>query len=195
VPTVTGLRGEPRGRIRVELDGVPWRTLPAEAVVRAGLVVGCVVDRPRARTLRRELRRAEALTRATRALRSRDLPGRALDARLERAGFAEHERDAALGTLTRAGLVDDSRYARARAAALAERGRGDAAIAWELERQGVASELVDAALAELAPEAERARALADGLGRTPSTARLLARRGFGADAVESALGGTFAPEG
>ena len=195
MPTVTALRGEPRGRVRVELDGGPWRTLPAEAVVRAGLAVGCVLDRPRARTLRRELRRAEALARAARALRSRDLPGRALDARLERAGFAEHERDAALGTLTRAGLVDDARYARARAETLAERGRGDAAIAWELERHGIASELVDAALAELAPEADRAHALAERLGRGPSTARLLARRGFGADAVEAALGGTFAPEG
>jgi SOS response regulatory protein OraA/RecX len=195
MPTVTALRGEARGRVRVELDGEPWRTLPAEAVVRAGLSVGCVLDRPRARTLRRELRRAEALARATRALRSRDQPGHVLDARLERAGFAEHERGAALETLTRAGLVDDARYAHARAAALAERGRGDAAIAWELERQGVASDLVDAALAGVAPEAERAAALAERLGRSPSTARLLARRGFGAEAVESALGGTFAAEG
>src|ERR687892_2390089 len=116
--TVTALRGRPKGRVRVELDGEPWRTLPAEAVVRAGLAVGCVLDRPTVRTLRRELRRAEALTRAGRALRSRDLPERALDARLERAGFAEHEREATLGTLTRAGLVDDARYAHARAAAL-----------------------------------------------------------------------------
>ena len=194
MPTVTALRGEPRGRVRVDLDGEPWRTLPAEAVVRAGLAVGGVLDRPTARTLRRELRRAEALTRATRALRSGDLPGRALDARLERAGFAEHERDAAVGTLTRAGLVDDSRYAHSRAAALAERGRGDAAILWELERRGVASDVAAAALAALAPEAERARALAERLGRSPATARLLARRGFGAEAVESALGGSFAAE-
>jgi SOS response regulatory protein OraA/RecX len=178
--TVTALRGEPRGRIRVDLDGEPWRTLPAEAVVRAGLAVGCALDRPRARTLRRELRRAEALARATRALRSRDLSGPTLDARLERAGFAGHERDAALGTLTRAGL--------------AERGRGDAAIAWDLERQGVLSDVAAAALASLAPETERAQALAERLGRSPATARLLARRGFGAEAVESALGGSFAAE-
>src|SRR5918999_4642147 len=194
MPTVTALRGEPRGRVRVDLDGEVWRTLPAEAVVRAGLAVGGVLDRPTARTLRRELRRAEALTRATRALRSRDLPGRALDARLERAGFAEHERDAALGTLTRAGLVDDARYAHARAETLAERGRGDAAILWELERRGGASDVAAAAVAALAPEAERARALAERLGRSPATARLLARRGFGAEAVASALGGSFAAE-
>jgi SOS response regulatory protein OraA/RecX len=194
VPTVTALRGEAKGRVRVDLDGELWRRLPAEVVVRAGLAVGCVLDRPTARTLRRELRRAEALARATRALRSRDLPGRALDARLERAGFAGHERDAALGTLTRAGLVDDARYAYSRASALAERGRGDAAIAWELERHGVASDVAAAAIAALPPEAERARALADRLGRSPATARLLARRGFDAEAVESALGGTFAAE-
>jgi SOS response regulatory protein OraA/RecX len=92
-------------------------------------------------------------------------------------------------------VVDDSRYAHARAAALAERGRGDAAIAWDLERRGVAAGVVKAALARLAPEPERARALADGLGRDPTTARLLARRGFGEEAVEAALGGTFAAEG
>jgi SOS response regulatory protein OraA/RecX len=169
--------------------------LPAEPVLRAGLCVGCALDRPRARTLRRELRQAEALVRAGKALRSRDLPARALDARLERAGVAAPERAATLGALTRAGVVDDSRYAHARAAALAERGRGDAAIAWDLERRGVAAGVVEAALARLAPEPERARALADGLGRDPTTARLLARRGFGEEAVEAALGGTFAAEG
>ena len=37
MPTVTGLHPERRDRVRVELDGAPWRTLPAAAVVSAGL--------------------------------------------------------------------------------------------------------------------------------------------------------------
>jgi SOS response regulatory protein OraA/RecX len=186
MPRVTALQEEPGGRVRVELDGRAWRTLPADVVVRAGLARGCELDRPRARVVRRELRRSEALARAARALRRRDLPERALDARLERAGYRGEEREAALGTLVRAGLVDDARYAHTRAASLAERGRGDAAIAWELERQGVASELVESALAGLVPERERAVALVARHGATPATARLLARRGFGEDAVEAA---------
>ena len=177
--------------MRVELDGRPWRTLPVDVVARAGLARGCELDRPRARLLRRELRRGEALTRAARALRRRDLPERALDARLERAGFRDDEREAALETLTRAGLVDDARFAHTRAATLAERGRGDAAIAWELERIGVSAELVEAALEALAPEGERALALAARHGPNASTARLLARRGFGEEAVEGACRDAF----
>ena len=37
---VTALRELPRGRVEVELDGAPWRVLPVDAVVRAGLGVG-----------------------------------------------------------------------------------------------------------------------------------------------------------
>ena len=191
MPTVTALAEDPGGRVRVELDGRPWRTLPLDVVARVGLARGCELDRPRARVLRRELRRSEALARAARALRRRDLPERALDTRLARAGFHVHEREATLATLTRAGLVDDARFANARAATLAERGRGDAAIAWELERQGVADALVEAAIAALAPERDRAIALASRHGATASTARMLARRGFGEDSVEAALADGF----
>jgi SOS response regulatory protein OraA/RecX len=186
---VTGLHEEQGGRVRVELGGRPWRTLPVDVVVRSGLACGCELDRPRARLVRWELRRSEALTQAARVLRRRDLPESALDARLERAGVLGEAREAALGTLVRAGLVDDARFAQTRAAALAARGRGDAAIAWELERQGVAPHLVESALATLEPERERAVALAARHGASPATARLLARRGFGEDAVEAACSG------
>ena len=37
---VTALHPERRDRVRVDLDGEPWRTLPAAAVVSAGLRVG-----------------------------------------------------------------------------------------------------------------------------------------------------------
>src|SRR5436189_1674 len=47
--TVTALRARPNGRVAVDLDGGPWRTLPAEPVVRAGLAVGLELDRERAR--------------------------------------------------------------------------------------------------------------------------------------------------
>jgi SOS response regulatory protein OraA/RecX len=191
VPRVTALHEEPGGRVRVELDGRPWRTLSADVVARAGLARGCEVDRPRALLVRRELRRSEALTRAARALRQRDLPQSALDIRLVRAGFRDDERAEALGTLTRAGLVDDARFAHSRAASLAERGRGNAAIRWDLERQGLTPELVDSALETLAPERDRARALAARRGATAATARLLVRRGFSEDAVEAACADTF----
>jgi regulatory protein len=187
MPHVTALRETRRGVV-VDLDGAEWRTLPAEVVVRAGLATGLELDRTRARTLRRELRRHEALGRAARTLRARDRSARDVDSRLERAGFAPGERAEALGALERAGLVDDARFAAARAASLAERGWGDEAIAWQLERAGVAPELVAAAVAGLEPERDRAVRLAERRGGGAAAARFLMRRGFGEDAVEGAVG-------
>ena len=92
-----------------------------------------------------------------------------------------------LETLERAGLVDDDRLAAARAEALAERGYGDAAIRFDLERQGLAAESVAAALARLEPERQRARRLVERRGGGARTARWLAQRGFDAGAVEDAL--------
>jgi SOS response regulatory protein OraA/RecX len=188
VPTVTGLREDRRGRVAVELDGSPWRVLPADVVVRAGLLEGRSLDRPALRLLRRELRRAEALQVATRALRSRDLSRRRLAERLERAAVPPAAVAESLGTLTRAGLVDDARVARMRALALADRGYGDEAIRHRLGEEGLEPEPVEEAVAGLGPELERARRLIERRGSGPRTARYLAGRGFGEEAVEAALG-------
>jgi SOS response regulatory protein OraA/RecX len=169
VSIVTALRERPRNRVDVELDGAPWRTLPADAVVRSGLLVGRALDRDAARTLARELRRADALGVAVRALRHRDLSRRALGARI-----ASPAREEALEALERSGILDDGRAAAGRAAALAERGWGDEAIRFRLEQEGFAGEPLEAALAALEPEYDRARSFA-AKGRSE---RWLAARGF-----------------
>ena len=192
MPTVTGLRAVARRRVAVELDGAPWRTFPVEPVVRSGIRCGGELDRPTARRLARELRRFEALAVAGKALRHRDLSEQGLAARLGRAKVSPGAGREALETLTRAGLVDDRRFALSRAAALAERGHGDEAIRADLERQGVSGGLVTEALAGLEPEADRARELVHRRGAGARTARFLAARGFGGDAVEAALGAGFA---
>ena len=180
---MTALREGRRGRVEVELDGAPWRSLPVEAVVRAGLAVGRPLDRETARTLARELRRSRALARATRALAARDRSRRALDERLARAGTPEAARAEALAALEGAGLLDDARIAHARARALADRGYGDAAIRAELEREGVGAEQAAAALAALAPERERAEQLLAGGGRSARELRRLAARGFDPETI------------
>jgi SOS response regulatory protein OraA/RecX len=76
-----------------------------------------------------------------------------------------------------------------RAAALAERGLGDAAIRFRLERDGIEREFVEPALAELEPEYDRAVRLAARRGPAPKTARWLAARGFAPDSIEAAIGG------
>ena len=194
MPFVTALRERPRGRVEVELDGAPWRVVPADAVVRAGLVVGRSLDRETARTLGRELRRARALDVAARALRYRDHSRRSLEERLAQRDVRPDASDAALAALERAGLVDDARVASTRAGTLAERGYGDAAIRFDLERQGLAGELVEGAVAALVPERDRARRLVERRGADPKTARWLAGRGFDAASVEDAIG-PFAEDG
>ena len=187
MPVVTALRSAGPGKVAVELDGGCWRTLPLEAVVRAGLVAGGELDRGRARTLARERRRLAALEIAAAALRRHDRSEHDVRRRLEQRGVGAAERERALGTLRRAGVVDDGRFAVSRAESLASRGYGDAAIRHDLERNGVGSEETAAALAVLTSERERALLHAERLGGGLRAARALARRGFGEDALEQVV--------
>lgn len=187
---MTALREDRRGRVAVELDGAAWRTVPIDVVVRAGLAEGRALDRPALRLLRRELRRAEALAVAGRALRTRDMSTRRLAERLERAVDPAAAKES-LAALAGAGLVDDGRFAHNRAEGMAGRGYGDAAIRHDLERQGVVAELAEAALAELEPEVDRARRLLERRGQGVKTARYLATKGFGEEALELASGPGF----
>ena len=193
-PRVTALRPERLGRISVELDGERWRTVPADVAATVGLVVGRELDRSALRDLRRALRRSEALASATKALRYRDVSAKRLEQRLEAAAVAPAARADALDVLARAGLVDDARFAERRADALAERGFGNEAILHDLEHQGVPAELRGQAVATLADEGVRARGIIARRGPGPKTARYLAAKGFGEDAIEAALDGSVAAD-
>jgi len=187
-PKVTALRARRGGHVLVQIDGHDWRELPEDVIVRASLTPGTELDRPRLREVARERRRAQALAAAGRTLSARDLPARALDVRLERRGIRAADRARALSTLQGVGLVDDGRFARNRALALAGRCLGDAAIRFDLEEYGVEPELVEEAVGGLEPETARAERIVASRGRSPATARFLARKGFGEAAVESAAG-------
>ena len=130
--------------------------MPDDVVVRCGLRADLELDRPLLRRLRRELRQAEALAVAGRSLRRRDLSRRRLVERLEGAGVAPAVERSALQALTDARILDDAKLAETRAAALAERGWGDAAIAARLDAEGIAEDEARAALAGLPAEALRA---------------------------------------
>src|SRR5436305_10287519 len=78
MPTVTALRPARPGRVLVELDGEPWRTVSLEVAARSGLELGLELDRTHLRTLRRELRRGEALDAGAKALARRERSEREL---------------------------------------------------------------------------------------------------------------------
>jgi regulatory protein len=128
-----------------------------------------------------------ALDVATKALARRDYSERGLRERLERAGVDSAEAERTVVRLREEGFVDEARFAANRAHALAERGKGDAAIRFDLEAQGLPAELIEAALADLDPERTRAERIVARRGASLATARLLAGRGFDPDVVEAVV--------
>lgn len=192
---VTAIVPEPTGkRVLVELDGTPWRRVPSDVAVRARLAVDAELDRAALRRIRRELRRSEALAAATRALRHRDRSRAELRRRLVDAGISPWACDQALETLGDAGFLDDPRFARERARVLAARGSGDALIRADLVGAGLGEAEVTDAVASLEPERDRAATVVEARGASGTTARWLARRGFGEDAIESSLRGLVADD-
>ncbi|MBD0348259.1 MAG: RecX family transcriptional regulator [Thermoleophilia bacterium] len=178
----------------MEVDGRPWRTLPVAAIAAAGLYTGCELDRERLRRLARARRRAEALDAAAGALRRRALSEQEIDQRLARRGVPTGARRETRDVLQRAGHVDDGRLAHEYAGTLAHRGYGDGAIRWRLEQRGVGADLAAEAIAALEPESARACRLVAARGRTSSTARYLAARGFDHEAIEAAFEDGVAPD-
>ena len=172
--------------MEVTLDGVPWRTLPAEVVLRAALNVGVELDRERARRLRRELRRHDAMVKAAGVIRRRDVSRAELEDRLERAHVDPATRAAVVARLDDAGAVDDARFARHRAQSLSERSAGDLLIRHDLSGRGISSESIEAAIELLEPEPERAARVVLRRGAGLKTARYLAGKGFSEDAIASA---------
>jgi regulatory protein len=131
----------------------------------------------------------EALESALRALRHRDRTAHELDRRLAERGFDPSERERALETLKRTGVLDDDRYARNRAESLAARGAGDQLIRHELEAAGVDPELAEGALCSVAPELDRARRIVASRGRSPKTARYLHGRGYAHETIAAVIAG------
>ena len=129
----------------------------------------------------------DALECALRALRHRERSLDQVDRHLQARGFSEAERGQAIATLVRTGLVDDIRYAEARAGSLAGRGAGNELIRYELAEAGVSSELVEDALERLEPEVTRARRIVVSRGGGGKAARYLSAKGFPDAVVRTAV--------
>src|SRR4051794_29442301 len=138
--------------------------------------------------------RADALDRAVRALARHDHSAAGLRRKLDRAGVSEQAQADAVESLVRGGYLDDNRFARDRAAALAARGYGDEWIRADLQAQGVTPDLVGRALAALDPERDRALVHAAKLGGDLRAVRSLARRGFSEDTLESVVAEAIADD-
>jgi regulatory protein len=129
----------------------------------------------------------DPLERAFAALRHRDRSAAELRDWLARRQVPQAACDEALETLSRTGLVDDTRFAESRARSLAERGAGDALIRHELVKARVDGDAIEDALAGIEPEAARAATIIRRRGIGPKTARFLRSKGFSEDTVAGAV--------
>jgi regulatory protein len=188
MPEITGLHEVSASAVLVELDGAPWRKIPMTAAARAGLSLGKRLEREDLRLLGRELRRAEALNKATRMLARRPLSRALLEERLEKKGVAPVALGEAVEALEQAQYLNDRSYALERAGSLAERGYGDRAVRYILEQERVGSELIEEALDTLEPELERARTIARSIADRKRLLGRLVRRGFDSDTIEQVSG-------
>lgn len=172
------------GRLAVELDGRPWRRVSVRVAAEAGLSPGTRLDRERARTLARLLRRERAEQLALRTLARQDVSRETLASRLARAGVGADVREDVVERATKAGLVDDARYAASRAHTLGRRS-GDLLILDDLRRHGVDEQVAREAVDALDSESERVARIVAARGASARTLRHLTSRGFSDESLEA----------
>ena len=139
----------------------------------------------------------EARAIATALLARRDFASKELSEKLDAKGFTPAATEVVIADLTRAGLLNDERFAQNYVASHARRGQGPVRIAAELRRSGLEANLIDAALAAGPDWSALARKVCQAkFGLQPPDswtararrARFLQYRGFSSDHIRAATG-------
>lgn len=186
---------------RVVLDRGLTLRVRSDDVLALGLEPGVDLDGTALDALRASAERVLAMETALRLLGVRLRSRREVDDRLRRRGISEATRRAVLDRLSDEGLLDDLRFARSWVQGrLAVRPSGGLRLRVELQRKGVAPEVIAQALAEsVTPADERRLALEVARARfrryrgdPPEVAYrrlagVLQRRGFSTAAIARAL--------
>jgi regulatory protein len=156
---------QPRGYCRVYVDGQPALTAPRRVVASVGLHPGRTLDTEALDEAIVAAKEQEALDWALRRLTGRDRTEEELRRGLAQRKFPQPIIATALDRLREKGLIDDRRYARDYVRTQGERrGVGPAALRAKLVQLGVASSVVDEALAVEMPD-ERQRDIAETVAR------------------------------
>jgi regulatory protein len=197
---VSAISASPRGQqgtlAEVALASGERLLLSTRRLANLGLARNDVVDAAMLSVLRRasELDRLERRLLRLVAVRARSRAE--LDGRLQRWQVSAQDRDELLDRMTTAGLLDDKAFAHQLSDSLMRRGQGSVRAARDMQRLGVDDERAAAALADHAGADHEIAGdvLERRYGRPPydaattrRAAGLLARRGFGEDAIRSLL--------
>jgi regulatory protein len=140
---------------------------------------------------------------AVRLLARREHSAEELQRKLLEKGYAEDDVAGVIERLTSKRLLSNDRFAASRVRHRAQGGQGPIRIRAELRQQGVADEVIDREIAgagldwdRLAGEVRRRRfggAPPRSLAERAKQARFLQYRGFSADQIRAALGGSDEP--
>ncbi len=198
MPTVTDVR-ENRGRVEIALDGVTAVRVRRAHYLKCPVEIGAELD------LEAYLDRVAAAQFSDAyedALSSLDVCARSasqIAGSLRRKGFVEPCVQAVVERLRLSGLIDDARYAQRLAEVQAAKPVGVYAFKRKLRAKGISEDDAEEALSAFDDEQQRAAALEaarklwrkyEALPPREARAKLsqaLARRGFGWDAIESAV--------
>ena len=206
MPIVTDIR-ENRGRVEVEADGVTFAKVRKAHFVKYPLETGEEID-PEAYVSR--LAAAQFADGYEAALTSLDFSARTareIANSLRRKGYVEPCVEAVVARLTENGLIDDARYAQRMAELQSAKPVGRYAFKRKLLAKGISDEDAEEALSafddgqQQAAALEAARKLCRKYAALPARearaklSQALARRGFGWDAIESAVETVFEESG
>lgn len=169
-------------------------SVDGETLLKSGVAAGTELDAAALEALRAQSETRRARERALTLLSVRDHAAGELYEKLRRS-FEEPDAAAAVAEMRRLGLLDDEKFARARARSLAQKNRSARAIRADLLAKGVDAQTAAQAAAGYAPDGVAAcRALIEKsyrrkleAGRRDLVAAALARRGFSWGDIRAAL--------
>lgn len=202
MPIVTEIRHR-QALVEIVADGVTLARIRREHFNKCPLKPGdeINVDQYTARVASLQL--DDAYEAALTSLERCDRSARQLSESLRRRGYVDAAVEAVIARLTENRLLDDARYAQRMAETQSAKPVGMYAFKRRLRAKGISDEDAEEALAAFDDDQQRAAALQaaqkllhryEALPGREARAKLsqaLARRGFGWDAIESALDGLF----
>jgi len=152
--TITGITEHPRkpGRYVVQVDGNEFATVGAELLAETKMRIGAVVDDALAARLQDASEDTAMYDRALNLLSFRARSSRELQRRLTEKGGSRERADRVIERLRLAGLVNDGDFARQLTRSKLAGGASRRRVHQELFKRGVAREVAEEAVAEVAED-------------------------------------------
>ena len=189
-----------RKRYTLSFEAGDELVLHEDVIVALNLSKGALVTLEALREIEAQDQAHQAKQAALRLLEYRARSRRELVRALKGKGFSDNAVDAALAKLENLGLIDDEAFARDHARSLLRRHIGRQGLLYRLHASGVDDEVARAVVDQAFEDTDEAERAAEALGKQlkrwtklpalkqrQRAYQFLARRGFGPDAISTAI--------